>query len=102
MTGWVVGALASGTYLIRLSGLVLRERLRALDRFSRLFDLSALVLIAALTATITVFEGEAFAGWARPAGVLLAAVAAWRKAPLVVVIVIAAGATAALRALGVP
>ncbi|GAA5166687.1 AzlD domain-containing protein [Pseudonocardia eucalypti] len=102
MTGWVVGALAGGTYLIRLSGLVLRERLRVLDRFSRLFDLSALVLIAALTASITVFEGEVFAGWARPAGVLLAAIAAWCKAPLVVVIVIAAGVTAGLRALGVP
>lgn len=102
MNGWVIGVLAGGTYLMRLSGMLLRERLRVLDKLSRMFDFSALVLIGALAASVAVFEGGAFAGWARPAGVAVALVAAWRKVPLLVVILLAAGVTAGLRLLGLP
>jgi len=37
-------------------------------------------------------RANGFAGWARPAGVALGAVAAWRKLPLVVVVLVAAAA----------
>ncbi|NEA91734.1 AzlD domain-containing protein, partial [Actinospica acidiphila] len=47
-------------------------------------------------------EGGEFAGWARPAGVAVGGVLAWRRAPFVVVVLGAAAATAALRAAGVP
>ncbi|HEY0572538.1 MAG TPA: AzlD domain-containing protein [Pseudonocardia sp.] len=102
MTVWAVGALALGTYLIRLSGLLLRGRLTVPDRTRRLLDLAATVLIAALVATAALTQGDGFSGWARPAGVALGALAAWRRLPLVVVVLVAAGGTAALRLAGVP
>jgi branched-subunit amino acid transport protein len=93
--------LAAGTYLLRLAGLVLRDRLRLPARVARYVDLGATALLVALVATATVLDGTAFAGWARPAGVLVGALAAWRRAPFVVVVVLAAGTTAGLRALGI-
>jgi hypothetical protein len=46
-------------------------------------------------------EGAAFAGIARPAGVAVGALLAWRKAPFVVVVVAAAATAALLRLIGV-
>jgi branched-subunit amino acid transport protein len=102
MTPVAVGVLALGTYLLRLSGLVLHGRLAVSDRVRRLFDLAATALIAALVATAALTQGEVFAGWARPIGVVLGALAAWRRLPLVVVVLVAASATALLRLAGVP
>jgi branched-subunit amino acid transport protein len=93
--------LAGGTYLLRLSGLVLRDRLHLPPRVERYVDLGATALLVALVAVATLLDGEAFAGWSRPAGVVVGALAAWRRAPFVVVVVLAAGTTAGLRALGV-
>jgi branched-subunit amino acid transport protein len=94
--------LAAGTYLFRLGGLVLRERLRMPARVERYVDLGATALLVALVATAALLDGGAFAGWARPAGVAVGAVAALRRAPFVLVVILAAGTTAGLRALGVP
>jgi branched-subunit amino acid transport protein len=101
MTWTALLVLAAGTYLLRLAGLVLRDRLRLPARVERYVDLGATALLVALVATATVLDGTAFAGWARPAGVAVGALAAWRRAPFVVVVVLAAGTTAGLRALGV-
>lgn len=101
MTGWAVGVLAAGTYLIRLSGLLLRGRLTVSPRAARLLDLGPTALIAALVATAALTEAGGFAGWARAAGVAVGALAVWRRAPLVLVVVLAAAVTAGLRALGV-
>jgi branched-subunit amino acid transport protein len=102
MTWPALLTLAGGTYLLRLAGLVLRERLRLPERVERYVDLGATALLVALVATAALLDGAAFAGWARPAGVAVGAIAAWRRAPFVVVVVLAAGTTAGLRALGVP
>jgi branched-subunit amino acid transport protein len=101
MTWTALLVLAAGTYLLRLAGLVLRDRLRLPAHVERYVDLGATALLVALVATATVLDGTAFAGWARPAGVAVGALAAWRRAPFVVVVVLAAGTTAGLRALGV-
>jgi branched-subunit amino acid transport protein len=101
VTGWAVAALGAGTYLIRLSGLLLRRRLTIPGPVRRLLDLGATALLAALVATAVFTQGEGFAGWARPAGVALGVLAAWCRLPLVVVVLVAAGGTAALRLLGV-
>jgi branched-subunit amino acid transport protein len=101
MTLWAVGVLAGGTYLIRLSGLLLRGRFSLPDRITRLLDLSATALIAALVATAALTEGGEFAGWPRTIGVAVGALVAWRRAPLVVVVLVAAAATAGLRVAGV-
>lgn len=60
------------------------------------------MLLVGLLATGTLTEGGGFAGWARPAGVLVGGVLAWRRAPFPVVVLGAAVATAVLRAAGVP
>lgn len=101
MTWSALLILAAGTYLLRLAGLVLRNRLRLPARVERYVDLGATALLVALVATAALLDGGALAGWARPVGVAVGAVAAWRRAPFVLVVVLAAGATAGLRALGV-
>jgi hypothetical protein len=63
---------------------------------------TAVVLLVALSATAALTQGHEFAGWARPIGVLVAGVLAWRRAPFVVVIVVAAAVAAGLRLAGVP
>jgi branched-subunit amino acid transport protein len=94
--------LAGGTYLLRLTGVVLRDRLRLPGRVERYVDLGATALLVALVATAALTDGSGFAGWARPAGVAVGALAAWRKVPFVLVVVLAAATTAGLRHIGVP
>jgi branched-subunit amino acid transport protein len=94
--------LAAGTYLMRLAGIVLRGRVRVPERVERYLDLGATALLVALVATAALTDGTGFAGWARPAGVAVGALAAWRRVPFVLVVVLAAGTTAGLRLLGVP
>jgi branched-subunit amino acid transport protein len=102
MTWTALIVLAAATYSLRLAGLVLRDRLRLPARVQRYVDLGATALLVALVAVSALLDGDAFAGWARPVGVLVGGLAAWRRAPFVVVVVLAAGTAAGLRALGVP
>jgi branched chain amino acid efflux pump len=102
MNWTVILALAAGTYLFRVVGVVLRDRLRVPRPVERYLDLATTALLVALVATATLTESGGFAGWARPVGVLVGAVAAWRRVPFVLVVVLAAGSTAGLRLLGVP
>ncbi len=101
MTWAAVLSLAGGTYLIRLSGLLLRGRVSVPVRVERYFDLGATALLVALVALSTFTQDGGFAGWARPLGVIVGAVAAWRKVPFVLVVILAAGTTALLRLAGV-
>ncbi|MEY9487001.1 branched-subunit amino acid transport protein [Streptomyces calvus] len=93
--------LAAGTYAFRLVGPALHGRVELPVRVQELLTAGAVVLLVALLATGALTEGGGFAGWARPAGVLVGGVLAWRKAPFVVVVLGAAATTAALRAAGV-
>ena len=95
-------ALAVGTYTMRLSGVLLRNRLELSDSLQRLLPMAAAALLAALAATAALTEDGGFAGFARPIGVAVGAVLAWRRAPFVVVVIAAAGAAALLRLAGLP
>ncbi|MFF4439718.1 AzlD domain-containing protein [Streptomyces sp. HUAS 14-6] len=97
----VILALAVGTYAFRLVGPVLHGRVTVPPRVQELASAGAVVLLVALLATGALTEGGGFAGWARPAGVLVGAVLAWRRAPFVLVVLAAAGTTALLRLAGV-
>jgi branched-subunit amino acid transport protein len=97
----VIVALGVGTYTMRLSGVVLRERLKLSDRLQRLLPMAAAALLAALAGTAALMAGAHFAGVARPAGVAVGALLAWRRAPFVVVVLAAAGTAALLRLAGV-
>jgi branched-subunit amino acid transport protein len=94
--------LAVGTYALRLSGVLLRDRLELSDSLQRMLPMSAAALLAALAGTAALMAGSEFAGFARPAGVLVGALLAWRKAPFVVVVTAAAATTALLRLAGLP
>ena len=97
----VMATLAAGTWAVRLSGQVLRARISFPPRATRLLEAAAVLLLAALVATTALTQGHGFSGFARPAGVLVAGVLAWRKAPFLVVVLAAAAVTALLRLLGV-
>ncbi|WP_439379725.1 AzlD domain-containing protein [Amycolatopsis lexingtonensis] len=94
--------LALGTFAFRFAGPVLRSRVKLSPKAQRLMALAAVVLLAALVAVSALTEGHGFAGFARPAGVLVAGVLAWRKAPFALVVVAAAATAALLRLAGIP
>ncbi|MFI6661715.1 AzlD domain-containing protein [Streptomyces sp. NPDC050523] len=94
-------ALAVGTYAFRLVGPLLHGWVQLPARVRELSSAGAVVLLTALLATGALTEGGGFAGWARPGGVLVAGVLAWRRAPFVVVVLGAAVTAAGLRAAGV-
>jgi branched-subunit amino acid transport protein len=94
--------LAAGTYLLRLTGILLRGRVAMPARAQRYLDLGATALLVALAATAALTQDGGFAGWARPAGVAVGVLLAWRKVPFVLVVVLAAATTAGLRWAGVP
>lgn len=97
-----VVVLAVGTYGFRLAGPLLQGRVDIPERVRELLTTGATVLLVALLATGALTAGHEFAGWARPAGVLVGGVLAWRRAPFAVVVVGAAAVTALLRLAGLP
>jgi len=76
----------------------------ALARPAAPAPIAAATLLAALAGTAALMESSHFAGVARPVGVAVGGLLAWRRAPFVVVVVAAAGgrrpASAGRRALG--
>ncbi|MFF0146079.1 branched-subunit amino acid transport protein AzlD [Amycolatopsis sulphurea] len=97
-----VGVLGLGTFGFRFAGPALRNRVHLSARAERLMTLAAVVLLAALVATSALIEGHDYAGFARPAGVLVGGVLAWRKAPFVLVVLAAAATAALVRLAGIP
>jgi len=95
-------ALGAGTYAMRLSGVLLRDRLELSPVVQRLLPMAAAALLAALAGTAALMAGTGFAGVARPAGVAVGALLAWRKVPFVLVVVAAAATAALLRLAGLP
>lgn len=94
--------LGLGTFAFRFAGPLLRTRVELSPRIETLMATASVVLLAALVATAALLEGHAFAGFARPAGVAVGGVLAWRRAPFFVVVLAAAVTAAGLRLLGVP
>lgn len=93
-------ALAAGTFACRLAGPLLRSRVHVPESVQRVLETAAVVLLTALVATTALTEGHGLAGPARPLGVAVAGVLAWRKAPFLVVVLGAAATTALLRLAG--
>lgn len=94
--------LACGTWLMRFAGAKLGNRLALSDHARQLLSDAATTLLFAVALGNTFYEGVQFAGIARVAGVALAVLLAWRKTPLIVVILAAAAVTALLRYAGIP
>ncbi|EPB4367078.1 AzlD domain-containing protein [Enterobacter hormaechei] len=103
MTVFLLGIaiLSTGTYLMRLGGAKLGNRLALSERSQALLSDAATVLLFSVALATTFYEGDHFAGMARVLGVGFAVFLAWRKMPLIVVIVAAAVVTALLRLAGI-
>lgn len=98
MTWTFVVALAATAYAFKVLGLVLVGDRQLPPMLDRCLALIPAALIAAIVVKDTFSVGQHLQLDARAVGVAAAAVAAWRKAPLIAVIVIGAAVTAALRA----
>jgi uncharacterized membrane protein len=92
----LVIAVIVGCYLLKLAGYLVPARVLEHPRMRRLVELLPVALLAALVVVEALADGRRwqFDG-PRLAGVAVAALAVWRKAPFLVVVVLA-GATAAL------
>jgi len=104
MTGiWVaVLVTAAGCYALKLTGLVVPRTVLGNPRVRRFAELVPIALLAALVAVQTLGAGQSLAiDPARLAGLGAAMVALLLRAPFLVVVVVAAGTAAVLRALGV-
>lgn len=96
-----IAVLSVGTYLMRFGGARLGNKLALSERAQALLSDAATTLLFSVALAATLYEGEHFAGMARVLGVMFALFLAWRKMPLIVVILSAAVVTALLRVVGV-
>ena len=95
----VLIVLASGTYVLKAAGpLVLGDRTLPVA-VQRWVDLLPAALLAALALVSTVGDGQSIVIDARVVGMIVAGLALVRRAPFVVVVVLAAAATALVRLL---
>ncbi len=97
MTWTAVLAISGGAYLFKLVGVT------AGNRFATVLEpVTALVppaLFSAIIAIMTVADGTSLVLDARLVGVGLAILAVWRRAPFVIVVLVAMAATALVRLL---
>jgi branched chain amino acid efflux pump len=99
-TVWLVVVLTSvGTLALKAAGPVLLGGRPLPDRLSGVVTLVGPALLAALVSIGTFADGQRLVLDARVLGVAAAAVAIKLRAPVLLVVVIAAGVTAAVRAL---
>jgi branched chain amino acid efflux pump len=98
-TWLVVGLVGAGTIAIKAIGPVLLGGRPLPERLSSVIELLAPALLGALVAVQTFGNGQALAVDERVFGVAVAAIAIWRKAPLLLVVILATVTTALARAL---
>lgn len=97
MSWLLVLLLAAGAYACKVSGLVLIGSRRLPAVVTRCLALVPAALVSALVVKDTFSNGTELVVDARAAGVGAAAVAAWLRAPLIVVIVVGAVVTMIVR-----
>jgi branched-subunit amino acid transport protein len=103
MSVWIaVVAAGLGCYALKLAGLSVPESVLDRPYIRRATDLLPVALLAALIAVQVFADGSRLVIDARVAGLGAAAVALVLRAPFLVVVVVAAGTAALLRALGMP
>jgi uncharacterized membrane protein len=98
---WTAVLLASGVaFALKLSGYLVPARWLAQARLAAALASLPAALLAALVMTQTFANGRHLTIDARVVGLGVAALALWRKAPFIVVVILGAAAAAATRALG--
>ena len=99
MTWTLVLVLAAAAYSFKVLGLIIIGRRALPSALERCLALIPAALIAALVVNDTFAAGKDLVLDARAAGVTAAALAVWRRASLIVVVVIGAAVTAVVRQL---
>jgi hypothetical protein len=100
MSWGAVIALCCAAYMLKILGTVAAPRARDATDTGRQLGILVIPVIAGLIAAQTLADGRHLVLDARLPAMVLAAVLVWRKAPLLVVVVVSAGTTAALRHAG--
>jgi len=95
----VVGLVGAGTLAIKAAGPVLLGGRPLPTRLTRVIELLGPAVLGALVAVQTFGDGQALVLDERVIGVAAAGIALWRKAPLLLVLIFAAAATALARAI---
>lgn len=93
----VLVVLAVGTFLLKSAGPLLLGARRLPGGVQAVVDLLPAALLASLAFVSTLGDGRSIVFDARIVGLVVAGVALWRRAPFVVVIVLASAATAIAR-----
>ncbi len=97
MSWALIIALAVGAYAFKFTGLVVLGGRSLPASFERCLALIPAAVISALIVIDTLTRGREIVLDARAVGILVAIVAAWRRLPLIAVIVLGATTTALLR-----
>jgi uncharacterized membrane protein len=100
MSWLTIVALAAGAYGFKVIGLFAFDARPPSPKVLDVLRLLPAALLGALIAVQTFAVGESLHLDARAAGVAAGAFAAWRRAPFILVLVVAAAVTAGLRAFG--
>jgi len=95
---WLVVWLSLGAYAFKVIGFVVVGGRRLPEPVTRCLLLIPAALLAALVVKDAATTGQQLVLDERMVGLGVAALAAWRRLPLIAVVVLAAGATAVLRA----
>ena len=99
MTWTLIILLTLGAYAFKVTGLVILGGRSLPPIFERCLALIPAAVVTALVMKDTFTHGQELVLDARALGIAVAGIAAWRKAPLIVVIVLGAAVTALMRQL---
>jgi branched-subunit amino acid transport protein len=99
MTWTLIILLTIGAYTFKVTGLVILGGRTLPPIFERCLALIPAAVVTALVMKDTFTQGQELVLDARALGISVAVIAAWRKAPLIVVIVLGAAVTALVRQL---
>ncbi len=99
MTWTLIILLAVGAYAFKVTGLIILGGRSLPPVFERCLGLIPAAIITALVMKDTFTLGQDLTLDARALGIAVAVIAAWRRAPLIVVIVLGAAVTALVRQL---
>ncbi|MEY3071645.1 MAG: hypothetical protein RL473_1752 [Actinomycetota bacterium] len=97
MTWTLIILLTIGAYAFKVTGLVILGGRSLPPIFERCLALIPAAVVTALVMKDTFTQGQELVLDARALGIAVAVIAAWRKAPLIVVIVLGAAVTALVR-----
>ena len=97
MTWTLIILLTIGSYAFKVTGLVILGGRTLPPIFERCLALIPAAVLTALVMKDTFTQGQELVLDARALGIAVAVIAAWRKAPLIVVIVLGAAVTALVR-----